>query len=63
VRLCLGVPAWQIGPDHFKHLPLIDQMSELGYNQVRFEHVSENQLLYYREDQIVARQLLVLTRK
>jgi tRNA (guanine10-N2)-dimethyltransferase len=62
-RLCLGVPAWQIGPDQFKRLPLIDQMSELGYNQVRFEHVSENQLLYYREDQIVARQLLVLTRK
>lgn len=62
-RLCLGVPAWQIGPNQFKHLPLIDQMSNLGYNQVRFEHVSENQLLYYREDQIVARQLLVVTRK
>jgi tRNA (guanine10-N2)-dimethyltransferase len=62
-RLCLGVPAWQTSADQFKRLPLIDQMSELGYNQVRFEHVSENQLLYYREDQIVARQLLVLTRK
>jgi tRNA (guanine10-N2)-dimethyltransferase len=62
-RFCLGVPAWQIGPDRFKQLPLIDQISNLGYNQVRFEHVSENQLLYYREDQIVARQLLVVTRK
>ncbi len=49
--------------NRFKHLPLIDQMSNLGYNRVSFEHVRDEQLLYYREDQIVARQLLVLTRK
>ncbi|HEY4161369.1 MAG TPA: hypothetical protein VGM08_04885 [Candidatus Saccharimonadales bacterium] len=62
-RLCLAIPAWQTGPDAFKHLPLIDQISELGYNRVRFEHVRDSQLLYYREDQIVARELVVLTRK
>jgi len=62
-RLCLAVPAWQIGTDKFKHLPLIDRLSDLGYNRVRFEHVRDEQLLYYREDQIVARELLVLTRK
>lgn len=62
-RLCLAVPAWQIRPDQFKHLPLIDQISDLGYNQVSFEHVAPRDLLYYRADQIVARQLLVLTRK
>ncbi len=62
-RLCLAVPAWQTTPDHFQHLPLIDQLADLGYNRVSFEHVSDNQLLYYREGQIVARQLLVLTRK
>ena len=62
-RMCLAVPAWQTTPGHFKHLPLIDQISELGYNRVRFEHVRDSQLLYYREDQIVARELLVLTRK
>ncbi len=50
-------------PRKFVHLPLIDQLSELGYNRVRFEHVRDEQLLYYREDQIVARELLVLTRK
>jgi len=61
--LCLAVPAWQTGPNYFKHLPLIDQISDLGYNRVRFEHVRDEQLLYYREDQIVARELLVLTRK
>lgn len=62
-RLCLAVPAWQTAPNQFKHLPLIDQISDLGYNRVRFEHVRDSDLLYYREDQIVARELLVITRK
>ena len=61
-RLCIAVPAWQIRPNQFKHLPLIDQIEHLGYNRIRFEHVRDTQLLYYREDQIVARELLVLTR-
>jgi tRNA G10 N-methylase Trm11 len=62
-RLCLAVPAWQIRPGQFKHLPLVDQISNLSYNYVRFEHVRDDQLLYYREDQTVARQLLVLTKR
>jgi tRNA G10 N-methylase Trm11 len=62
-RLCLGVPAWQISSNQFKHLPLIDQLESLGYNRVSFEHVRDEDLLYYREDQIVARELLVITRK
>jgi tRNA (guanine10-N2)-dimethyltransferase len=62
-RLCLGVPAWQMAPAQFKHLPLIDSLEEMGYNRVSFEHVRDDQLLYYREDQVVARQLLVLTVK
>jgi tRNA (guanine10-N2)-dimethyltransferase len=62
-RLCVAVPAWQTAPDTFRHLPLIDQISDLGYNRVSFEHVLDSQLLYYREDQYTARELLVLTRK
>lgn len=62
-RLCLAIPAWQIRPKEFKHLPLVDQIEELGYNQVRFKHVRDADLLYYRPDQIVARELLVITRK
>ena len=61
-RLCLAIPAWQVRPGEFKHLPLVDQVEELGYNLVRFERVRNEDLLYYRADQIVARQLLVLTR-
>jgi tRNA G10 N-methylase Trm11 len=63
MRLCLGVPAWQNAAGRFTYLPLIDQISDLGYNRVSFEHVRDADLLYYRNDQITARQLLVITRK
>ena len=62
-RLCLAVPAWQVQPNVFRHLPLLDSLEEIGYNRVSFEHVRDTDLLYYREDQIVARELLVLRRK
>jgi tRNA G10 N-methylase Trm11 len=62
-RLCLAVPSWQIRPNQFKELPLIDQIEELGYNQVSFEHAGKSELRYYRADQIVARQLLVITKR
>lgn len=62
-RLCLAVPAWQQGKGQFKHLPLIDQISDLGYNRMSFEHIRDEDLIYYRDDQIVARQLIVITRK
>jgi len=61
-RLCVAVPAWQTGKNVFKHLPLVDQISEIGYNRISFEH-SKDKLLYYREDQVVARELIVLIRK
>ncbi len=62
-RLALAVPAWQIQPNKFRHLPLIDSLSDLGYNRVSFEHAGDDQLIYYRPDQTVARQLIVITRK
>lgn len=62
-RLCLAMPAWQVSQGRFKHLPLIDQLSDLGYNRVSFKQVRSEDLLYYRENQIVARELLVLIRK
>jgi tRNA (guanine10-N2)-dimethyltransferase len=61
-RLCVALPAWQIKPNQFKQLPLIDQIEDLGYNQVSFAHTGAEELLYYRADQVVARKLLVITR-
>jgi len=62
-RLCLAVPAWQIGKDRFKHLPVIDQLQDLGFQRVVFRYVPSTDLLYYRSDQIVARELLVLSNR
>lgn len=62
-RLCLAVPAWQTTSGQFKKLPLIDQIGDLGYNRTKFEHVRDDQLIYYRKDQIVARQLLVISKE
>lgn len=59
-RLCIGVPAWRI-QGTFKHLPLLDRLESLGYNRTRFQHSAWDELIYHREDQIVARELLVLT--
>lgn len=62
-RLCLAVPAWQQKPGRYIHLPALDRLEKMGYNRVSFEHVNAQELLYSREDQVVARELLVITRK
>ena len=56
----LAVPAWKDKEGRFTHLPLIDNLEELGFEQVTFETVPTEQLLYHRPDQVVARELLVL---
>ena len=62
-RLCIAIPAWQITARPIRRLPLVDQIEDLGYNQVSFEHTGIGPLVYHRPDQIVARELLVITRK
>ena len=61
--LCVAVPAWRGSDGTFTHLPLINKLAQLGYEQVGFKNVRTPELLYYREDQVVARELLVLVRK
>ncbi|HSX34156.1 MAG TPA: hypothetical protein VLF62_00750 [Candidatus Saccharimonadales bacterium] len=62
-RLCLAVPAWRNPSGRIHHLPLLDLLGEMGYNRVSFEHASAEQMVYYRPEQLVARELLVITRK
>lgn len=62
-RLCIALPAWHRPNGDFLHLPLLDQLDDLGYNRISFVHVRTRDLLYYRPDQVVARELLVITRK
>ncbi len=61
--LCVAVPAWRDNAGQFTHLPLIDNLAKLGYDRVILTHVRNEQLLYYREDQIVAREILLLTKR
>ncbi len=61
--LCVALPAWHRPNGKFEHLKLLDSLEELGYNRVSFVHVRDEDLLYYRPDQVVARELLVITRK
>jgi tRNA (guanine10-N2)-dimethyltransferase len=60
--MCIAVPAWKAIDGSFTHLPLIETIATLGFKPHEFHNVSQNNLLYYREDQVVARELLVLTR-
>lgn len=60
--LCVAVPAWRDSNGQFQHLPVIKELSNIGFTQYQFEHISNDTLLYYRENQIVARELLVLVK-
>lgn len=60
--LCLAVPAWRGHDGSLTHLPFITQLDKLGFTQYDFKNVKPTDLIYYREDQVVARELLVLVK-
>lgn len=61
-RMTIAIPAWKTRHG-FKHLPTLDSLEELGYTRVSFVHAKSSELLYYRENQVVARELVTLIRK
>ncbi len=61
-RLCIAVPAWKTTKG-FLHLPLLDHLETIGYTRIKFVHAKNEDLVYYREGQIVCRELLPLIRK
>jgi tRNA G10 N-methylase Trm11 len=61
-RMCIAVPAWKT-KNGFKHLPTLDNLGELGYTRMSFVHAKTQNLIYHRQDQVVARELVVLIRK
>ena len=62
-RAAVALPAWQVSKNKFKFLPVIDEITDMGYNVKKFKHVFKNELIYYRPNQIVGRQIIVLERK
>lgn len=60
-RLCLAVPAWKLRKG-FQHLKTLDYLRELGYTRKEFRFAKPSDLIYFREDQFVARELVVLVK-
>lgn len=58
-KVVLAAPAWRVR-NNFEHLPLIDHLTDMGYNRLDFVHAKNDELIYFREGQIVARELLIL---
>jgi tRNA G10 N-methylase Trm11 len=58
-KLCLAVPAWRL-KNGFLHLKTLDRLESLGYNRLSFVHAINEDLIYHRESQVVARELVIL---
>ncbi len=57
----MGVPAWKNG-SNYETLNIVDRATALGYTIKQFLPVKQTDLLYHRPDQLVGREILVLTR-
>lgn len=62
-RLCVALPAWSIGEHTFKHLKVLDHITDMGYNRVDLKHATREDLIYHRPGQVVARELIILEKK
>lgn len=60
--LCLAVPAWST-KNGFLHLKTLAKLDQIGYTRKKFVHVRDQELIYHRPDQVVARELVVLEKK
>ncbi len=56
----IAIPAWLRSDHTFKRLKILDEIEKLGYN---VSNKSREGLLYHREDQIVARDIIILRKK
>ncbi len=61
--LCIAVPAWRDSQGNFSRLPLVNQLGTFGYTPVEFKTAHPDELIYFRSDQVVAREILVMIRK
>lgn len=59
----LAVPAWRGKDGSFTHLPLIQKIEDFGFSRVELQTVDASKLAYFRPDQVVAREILLLTKK
>ena len=58
--ITIAVPAWLREDGSYSRLDILDEIDKLGYN---VDNKSREGLLYHREDQVVARDILILRKK
>jgi len=61
-RCCIAIPVWKMEKG-FLRLPVADKLDKVGYSKVKFSNLKVDRLIYHRPDQIVGRELLVVTPK
>jgi len=61
--LALAVPAWRDTNGNFTHLPLTQQLDSFGLTRIKLTTVESDRLLYARPDQVVAREILLVTKQ
>ena len=59
-EFCIAVPAWRQTDGNFHFLNIVHTFAECGLERI---FVSDRPLLYFREDQVVARHLYILRKK
>lgn len=59
----IAVPAW-LRPDRsYSRLDVLDEIANLGYNVEKYSKSGDGSLLYHREGQVVAREIISLRKK
>ncbi len=62
----LALPAWRskdlspYGNPMFTHLPLVQSLDTYGFERIPLETATPEQLLYFRPEQVVAREIIIL---
>ena len=59
----VALPAWLRENGKYAGLNILDEIQEMGYNFEKFQDLSQSDLLYYREGQIVAREIIVIRKR
>lgn len=59
----MAVPAWLRPDGSYERLNLLDEIRNLRYNVCSFKNLGQKDLLYHREGQVVAREIIVLRKK
>jgi len=57
------VPAWRDKEGNFSHLPLTQKIGDYGFERIELKTVDSARLMYFRPEQVVARELLILKKK